>query len=278
MKNTLCLKISLQPFNPWSEILVSQLSEMNFSSFEEKDNCLLAYGNEDEININQVLNETCLNNAPITFEWTTEIFPYQNWNEKWEKEYEAIHIDNKISITAPFHNQKEYLDINVLVQAQTSFGTGHHPTTQLVISTMNKIFPFPKKILDMGTGTGVLAILAEKLGANAVTAVDIEDWSIDNAKNNAHLNESKSITFLCGDINILKNEIFDLILANINKNTLTNHVPIYSKCLNVNGLLILSGFLESDFDEMNTICIENQLILSEKNQKEGWLCLSYSKI
>jgi ribosomal protein L11 methyltransferase len=277
MNNTLALKIDVEPKNPWVEILIAELSELNFDAFEETDSGLIAYGNENNINQNEIFNQTSLANSEINYQSSIELIPYQNWNENWEQNFEPVNIEDKISILAPFHDEKFKKDINIIIQPQTSFGTGHHQTTYLMAKAMIEINHIPKKVLDMGTGTGVLAILAEKIGSDEILAIDIEDWSVENAKENLKRNKCKKINCLCGTEELIKDNNFDLILANINKNVLKSQLPTYFSCLSHKGLLLLSGFFDSDAQELIEFSEKIGFSSDKKLEKETWAMLQFVK-
>ncbi|MCO5259015.1 MAG: 50S ribosomal protein L11 methyltransferase [Crocinitomicaceae bacterium] len=246
------LNIKLQPLKPFNEIIVAQLADAGFESFVNTDEGVLAYGQVQETSVERALKETFLGEEreDVSFSFESQIIEHQNWNAVWESDFEPVYVEELASILAPFHDKSIAKGIIVEIQPKMSFGTGHHQTTWMMSKALFDLHPFPKKVLDMGTGTGVLAILAEKLGATAILAIDIEDWSAENTVENAERNQCKHIETKCGDVDLISGTKFDTILANINKNVLKAHIPFYAQSLNDGGVLLLSGFFDSDTDEL----------------------------
>jgi ribosomal protein L11 methyltransferase len=158
-----------------------------------------------------------------------------------------------------------------------SFGTGHHQTTRLMCSFLLNEDVNSKKVLDMGTGTGILAILAEQLEANSILAVDIEDWSVENTLENADRNACSKIEGRCGDIDSILEKEFDIILANINRNILLRHLPSYSEKLSKNGILFLSGFFNSDSEDLKQAAMQEGLSFIDQKSEENWCALKFQK-
>jgi ribosomal protein L11 methyltransferase len=276
--DTLELKIDLVPREPWTGILIAELSELGFDGFMETKTGLLAYSSS-EIDADKVLNLTGLLDAErVTYSIDKKIIPYQNWNAEWEAQFDPVYIDDKATIVAPFHTDSVIKGIKVLIEPQMSFGTGHHQTTWMMSRELFEWKGLPNRILDMGSGTGVLAIIAEKLGSEYILAVDIESEALKNIEHNAKLNACTRIEAKCGDIDILDRELpFGLILANINKNVLKNHMSRYSELLNAKGQLWLSGFFTSDVDELRKFAEELGFNYLEQKEREGWAILKLEK-
>jgi ribosomal protein L11 methyltransferase len=188
-----------------------------------------------------------------------------------------VFVEDKLTIIAPFHDPRLVKGMEIIIQPQMSFGTGHHQTTWMMTKAMLEFSPFPKKVLDMGTGTGVLAILAEKLGASTITAIDIESWSVENTIENLARNACTNATSLCGDIELIDGMEFDIILANINKNVLKLHMLSYAKHLVDHGTLIISGFFETDVDELIEVARLQSLEFVKKLTKETWAAVQFIK-
>ncbi len=275
--NTLALKVGLNPRQPWTDILIAQLSELNFDAFEETEKGFIAYGPEDKIDRQELFEITAFNGQGFEYEIEFESIPAQNWNASWEADFQPVFVGEKLSVLAPFHDQALAREINILIQPKMSFGTGHHQTTWMMANAMLEMNTMPEKVLDMGTGTGVLAILAEKLGASEILAIDIEEWSVENTLENAGRNGCKAITALHGDVDLLKNLKFGLILANINKNVLKSHINSYLAALNPQGKIMLSGFFDSDCDEMIRFCENAGLKFVDWQNKETWAQLTFTK-
>ena len=275
--NTLALKVELSPKQPWTETLIAQLSELHFDAFEETEKGFVAYGDESKIDKEELLEITAFNGQGFEYSLEFESIPPQNWNAAWESDFKPVFVGEKLSILAPFHDQSLAKEINILIQPKMSFGTGHHQTTWMMANAMLEEGKMPPSVLDMGTGTGVLAILAEKLGAREIFAIDIESWSVENTLENAERNGCKSIKALHGDVNLLKNLKFDLILANINKNVLKSQLNSYLSALNAPGKIMLSGFFESDSEEMIQAAENLGLKFVHKQAKESWAQLTFKK-
>lgn len=273
------LKVEIFPRDPWAGVLVAQLAENGYESFVDTDTGIFAYAPKDSVDTENPLKNTVLESPKDELSINVEIqlIPHQNWNELWESEFEPVEIENLLTIMAPFHKLENPAGMVVEIMPRMSFGTGHHQTTWMMSRALFDVHPFPFKVLDMGTGTGVLAIIAEKLGAGEVLAVDIEEWSVENAEENALRNQCKNIQFLCGDLDVVKTEGYELILANINKNVLKVHLPEYSKKISQNGRLFLSGFFHSDCEELIALAgevgFEKKCILTRDN----WAAIEFQK-
>jgi len=273
------LTINVTPKEPWTEIIIADLADKGFESFVETDEGLLAYAKSSDINVENPILGTILNETDLNFNYQMEvkIIPHQNWNAVWEADFKPVVVEEYCTILAPFHDQSNITGMPIIIQPKMSFGTGHHQTTWMMSKALFELDFQPKTVLDMGTGTGVLAFISEKLGAERIVAVDIEDWSVENTIENAERNECTKIEAICGDIDKVPDLGYDLILANINKNILKAHLPSYSNLLKRGGTLLLSGFFESDADEL--LAVANPLGLEKKGSlnKEEWCCLSLTK-
>lgn len=275
--DTLELTIELNPIEPWSDIVIAELSELGFDSFVTTRTGIQAYA-DSGINVQEVIEQTSLKDNPdVKYELSQVVIKHQNWNAQWEKSFDPVHVDDKVSIIAPFHDQDDIQGMKVIIQPQMSFGTGHHQTTWLMSKILFDLPQLPNRILDMGTGTGVLAIICEKLGAKDILAVDIEDWSAENAILNAGLNDCSKIEVVCGDIDVVKQGDFGLIIANINKNILKAHMKHYSELLVQEGVLLLSGFFHSDVDEMTEFTRQFGLNLERFETREEWAVMQLTK-
>jgi len=275
--DTLELKIDVSPKNPWSDVLVAELSELGFDSFVDTEEGILAYA-PAEINLNDVLAKTSvLGDNDGTFTTSHQIIPHQNWNAKWESDFYPVYVEEYATILAPFHDANDAKGMKVVIQPQMSFGTGHHQTTWMMTKALFELDSMPDNVLDMGTGTGVLAIVAENLGAKRILAIDIEDWSAENAELNANSNGCSNIEVKCGDIDLVGDEQFGLIIANINKNILKAHMSSYASALNPNGTLLLSGFFNSDVEEMTEFAMQYGLKKVKLFGKDEWAAIQLTK-
>src|SRR6476661_803457 len=235
------------PVQPGSEILMATISEQGFESFNETPTGFTAYiteENEKYLNLDIRFDD-------FTFTYSIEKIEDTNWNAEWEKNFEPVFVDDLVCIRAPFHEPARNVKHEIVIMPKMSFGTGHHQTTRLMCREMFSHDLKNKRVLDMGCGTGILAILAKMRGAEEVLGIDIDQWSVENAIENCQTNNFADIRILKGDYDLLKNEKpFDVILANINKNILKKHLPAYAAALKSGGLLFLSGFFVTDADEL----------------------------
>ncbi|MDX1446744.1 50S ribosomal protein L11 methyltransferase [Lishizhenia sp.] len=273
------LDIKLSPVSPWDDIIVSQLAELGFESFTNDKTGVKAYGPTADVNMDEVMAQTLLGNVPegLDLSFTQNTIAEQNWNATWEADFEPVFVEDKLSILAPFHDASVAKGMVVEIQPQMSFGTGHHQTTWLMSKALFDENLEGKRVLDVGSGTGVLAIVAKKLGAGFTMGTDIEEGAVENAIENQGRNDIDDITFLLGDIDVVKEDNFDLLLANINKNVLKAHMPTYASLLKSGGKLKLSGFFESDVDELVTIAAQNGFTKEGVLLKEGWAVIQLIK-
>jgi len=260
--------------DPWNEVVIAALSDLGFDSFVEFESGVEAYIDENKFEQNR-LNEGILSEIEkqTKTETTIEKIPFQNWNAVWESDFHPVFVEDKLTILAPFHDHSIALGLSIVIQPQMSFGTGHHQTTWMMSKILLEMNTMPNRVLDMGTGTGVLAILAEKLGAKDVLAIDIEPWSVENTIENAKRNNCENIKAFCGDIDLIDGHKFDLILANINKNILKSHMGQYANALESKSKLVLSGFFDSDSEELINYANQYGLIFDSKIEKETWAAL-----
>ena len=267
------------PFEPWNEILVASLSDVGFESFMEDENELLAYissQNEEVSSINALLN-SFNENKEMTLTWVRKNIEHQNWNALWEADFEPVFVDDRLSIVAPFHGASVRKNHVIEIDPKMSFGTGHHQTTFLMCQQILSLELGDKLVLDMGTGTGVLAILAEQLGAREIIAIDIESWSVENTKWNAERNGCTKIDAIEGGASLIPLLNFDFVFANINKNILKDQLPIYSQVLSEGGTLLLSGFFNSDVSELLFVAEKLNLVLESVHEKETWALIKLQK-
>jgi ribosomal protein L11 methyltransferase len=271
------LEIKVNPRQPITDLLISELAELGFESFVETEAGFLAYipAKEFTESLLSPIENIGENTAGIS--WTKKLIPAQNWNAEWEKSYEPIRIGNELLIRAPFHPAEKNIKIDLEIQPQQSFGTGHHPTTRLMAQKLLTMRLVGRYILDMGCGTGVLAILAGKLGAAEVLGIDIETNAVNNAKENVQRNNAMHITIEEGTENKIASRKFDIVLANINKNVLVNAMPAYANALNKNGELLISGFFTTDADELVNAAAGSGLKFESKQNEAEWALLHFKK-
>ncbi len=267
---------SVAPKELGSEILVAELGELPFESFIESDSGIVAYIQKPLCTPDILENLHILSSPEFVISYTIEEIEQVNWNEEWEKNFEAIDVDGTCHVRAPFHPKTE-AKFDIVIEPKMSFGTGHHETTHMMIQHLLETDVVDKKTLDMGCGTAILAILAEMKGANPIDAIDIDNWCYQNSIENAERNNCHSISVYEGDAALLKDKHYDLIIANINRNILLNDMQAYVDCLNKNGILLLSGFYEEDIPFIAASCTEKGLTYIKKFQRNNWVSLKYVK-
>ncbi|PXY42312.1 50S ribosomal protein L11 methyltransferase [Flavobacterium cheongpyeongense] len=265
---------TVEPKELGSEILIAELGEKAFESFTETENGISAFVKKDLWDENILDDIYILQSQEFKIEYTVEEIDQVNWNEEWEKNFEAIDVDGKCHVRAPFH-PKTNAEFDIVIEPKMSFGTGHHETTHMMIQHLLEIDVKDLKTLDMGCGTAILAILAEMKGAKPIDAIDIDNWCYLNSIENAERNNCQHISVYEGDAALLTNKKYDLIIANINRNILLNDMQSYADCLNPKGILLLSGFYEEDIPFINASCTEKGLTYVKKFQRNNWVSLKY---
>ena len=276
------VNITLGQNDPFRDLLVDALgNEGPYDSFVETPDGLKAYVQEslfDEAWLKGQIEEMrTLTGCTYTF----EALPDKNWNEEWEKQHTPVLVEaeggKKVWVRAPFHEHRDDVDYEIEIEPKMSFGTAHHPTTHLMLSYLTELDIAGRKVLDMGCGTAVLAILAKKRGADYVEAIDIDEWAYNNALENAQRN-GVEITVRIGDATLLGDRRFDLIIANINRNILLADMAAYARVLQPGGTLLLSGFYESDVPVLQQHAESLGLRLDQQKVRQSWTALRLTKI
>ncbi len=265
MEDYLKIEISVTSIEA-SEILMANLSAINFYAFEEEQNLLIAYISEndfDEQELKNILSEKNIYKI-IDIEKT-------NWNEKWESEFEPVIVNDFVAVRAAFHQQIKNIKHEIIITPKMSFGTAHHPTTYLMLEQMEHIDFKNKTVLDFGTGTGILAILAKKLGAKKVTAIDNDKWSITNAAENFLANGIHNIELIKKD-DINGFDQYDIILSNINLNIILANSYAFKK-ISKHTQILLSGFLKKDERAIVNAFIAEGFVFEKIKQREEWICI-----
>jgi ribosomal protein L11 methyltransferase len=266
---------NVSPKEPATEMLIAQLGYVGFESFVEQDHGVTAYIQKQEWN-SKILDDVFLlhsNEFNITFEHNEIV--QTNWNEEWEKNFNPIQVDDLVSIRAPFH-ANPLLQFDIVIEPKMSFGTGHHETTHMMVQHLLALDLDTKKVLDMGCGTGILAIFAEMKGAKPIDAIDIDRWCYENSLENIQRNNCNHITVYEGDASVLK-EKYDVIIANINRNILLSDMKTYTDCLNENGVLLLSGFYKEDIVIIEDEVTKHGVTFETMIQRNNWVALKYVK-
>lgn len=271
--NYIEVNFTLNPVQPYAEILTAELSDLPFDSFVETDSGLLAYiplkdFKEEDLKLLEFIQQKT---AEVNY--TLKEIETENWNEKWESNFPPVYVNKKCTIRAPFHEKQDGITYDILVSPKMAFGTGHHQTTAQVANRLFSIDLQNKSLLDMGCGTAILAIIAQKLGANPIIAIDIDEWATENAVENCALNQCQNIEILTGDASLLPGRKFDIIIANINRNILLQDMQHYAACLNANGILLLSGFYEEDIPALLEEAAKYGLKENHRASKDKWSIL-----
>ena len=273
------IKVTFSVPEDFADILIAELNECHYDSFAAEGDQLDAYV------VKEYFDEKCLQDLVFKYkelipvEYRFEDLEEKNWNEEWEKNFEPVRIANRCMIRASFHKQDPDYPLEIVINPKMSFGTGHHETTSLMIENQLNIDHQDKVIMDAGSGTGILAILAEKLGACSVDAFDIEDWAFNNMEENVQLNNCNTISVKQGTIETLDlKEQYDILLANINKNVLLDEIPRYAEKLKKDGILLLSGFYKTDQEDISVKAGSYKLKLEKESCKNNRVCLVFSKL
>ncbi|MBS1646742.1 MAG: 50S ribosomal protein L11 methyltransferase [Bacteroidetes bacterium] len=276
--NYTCVTFVVHPPEPGSEILASALAQHAFESFVFTENGFDAFVLQSEYNEAWVL-ELKSEFPNLAFTHQTKSIAKQNWNEEWERNFTPVLIEPHAQIRASFHPAPAPPLMDILIEPKMSFGTGHHATTKLMTQAL---FEYPikgKNVLDVGCGTGILSIAAKKLEASKVLGFDIDEWSIENARENRQLNglAKTEIDFFQGTIQKIEGSLFDVVLANINRNILLKEMPQYAAALNKGGLLFLSGFFVADAPDLIAAAETCGLSFLTQNSDNEWTMLAFNK-
>jgi ribosomal protein L11 methyltransferase len=264
----------VRPLHPAVEILVAQLAEVGFESFLETDEGLTAYIKKEDWQESLLTDIQVLKSEDFNISFTCEAIEQTNWNAEWEKNFDPIVVDNMCTVRAPFHTSFD-TPYDIVIEPKMSFGTGHHETTHLMIQQLLNTDLNGRSVLDMGCGTGVLAILAEMKGARTIDAIDIDNWSYLNTLENVERNKCRHISVFEGDTELIIDKKYDVVIANINRNVLLNDMHAYATSLNANGMVFLSGFYLEDLPVIERECNRHMLKLQEKLEKNNWVSLKF---
>lgn len=256
------------------QVLVANLSELGYTGFEEADNALIAYIPSDEFDREQLDEVANFHKLSVNIEDVKD----QNWNAAWESNFEHVLVEGFCLVRADFHDTVADVPYEIIITPKMSFGTGHHATTQLMMQGMKDIDFKNKVVFDFGTGTGILAILAQKLGASEVLAIDSDEWSFENATENIEKNSAERVTIKKGSIeNVDPTNKFDVVLANINRNILVTYMKQLVALTNSGGIVLLSGLLTDDELLVKNEAIESGLQYIETNKLNNWITIKLKK-
>ena len=268
---------TISPKEPATEILIAELGNVGFESFVETENGVTAYIQKADYTPTILEAIYILNSEEFAITHTLKEVAQTNWNAEWEKNFTPIQVDNSVSIRAPFH-ENPHLQYDIVIEPKMSFGTGHHETTHMMVQHLLNLDLKGKKTLDMGCGTGILAIFAEMKGANPIDAIDIDNWCYENSIENVASNNCSNIHVFEGDSSLLKEKEYDVIIANINRNILLDDMSVYNNSLKENGVLLLSGFYKEDIEVIDKEVSKFGLKLENFLERNNWVALKYNKL
>ena len=276
MSNSIYIEYNFKvvPVQPASDILIAELGEVQFESFVETEEGVLAYIKKEDWNPEILRDLSILKNTLFQIDFDYTEIEQENWNATWEQNFNPIQVGDKCVVRAPFHKKPD-VEFDIVIEPKMSFGTGHHETTHMMLQYILDHDLKGKSVLDMGSGTGVLAILAAKKGAAAIDAIDIDNWCYLNAMENVERNNCEHIRVYEGTADLLVDQRYDVIIANINRNILLADIPIYVQCLAKGGILFLSGFYREDIPMISEKCGEVGLKFENNLEKNNWVAVKY---
>ena len=274
MRDYIEVIIATEPVSEeFAELVMAEIESLGFESFVYEDDVLKAYipvDSFDERRLRVILGGFD-NSTEFSYSYIVNHIGYQNWNALWESSFDPVIIGNKCVIKASFHKDLPRARYNITIDPKMAFGTGHHNTTALMVESMFALDIKGRDVLDIGTGTGILAILAAKMGASKVHAIDIDITAVESTRENIVKNRvARRITPMCGDASLLVSAKYDLILANINRNILLGDMSTYSMALRSGGTLLISGFYEEDIDMLLIEAKKYSLDLVDKKIRDRW--------
>lgn len=271
------IQVKITCLEEYREILIAELSAVGFDSFLETDTGIEAYVLQDQFvrtDFDEIITSY---RGPAALSVEEGILPKVNWNEEWEKNYDPIAVEDLVYIRASFHASQPGFRYEIVINPKMSFGTGHHATTFQLVALLGKIDHHGKRVLDVGSGTGILAIMAHLLGAKQVEAFDIDSWCVDNGNENFELNGVPTRMGLGTIRSVQPKGPYELVLANINKNVLLDELAIYASLLSTEGLLLLSGFYSEDIEDLVQAASGHGLHLINQTTKDNWAALCLQK-
>ncbi|MFC2482464.1 MAG: 50S ribosomal protein L11 methyltransferase, partial [Capnocytophaga granulosa] len=265
------------PTEMGAEILMAELAEVGFDSFEDTPTGIKAYIPKDSWNEHILQDIYLLSNPEFTISYQITEIEQVNWNEEWEKNFSPIVVEDLCTVRANFHPVPN-TRYDIVITPKMSFGTGHHETTYMMLQQLLPLSLEGAKVLDMGCGTGILAIMAALRGAHDIIAIDIDPWCVENATENVQQNNCSFITIKEGDVSLIAGEKYNLILANINRNILLSDIPAYTQALLPQGLLLVSGFYEEDLPAIKEKCQEVGLTYLSHIERNRWVSAKFQRL
>ncbi|EPD29690.1 ribosomal protein L11 methyltransferase [Capnocytophaga granulosa] len=268
---------TVSPTEMGAEILMAELAEVGFDSFEDTPTGIKAYIPKDSWNEHILQDIYLLSNPEFTISYQITEIEQVNWNEEWEKNFSPIVVEDLCTVRANFHPVPN-TRYDIVITPKMSFGTGHHETTYMMLQQLLPLSLEGTKVLDMGCGTGILAIMAALRGARDITAIDIDPWCVENATENVQQNDCSFITIKEGDVSLIAGEQYNLILANINRNILLSDIPAYTQALLPQGLLLVSGFYVEDLPAIKEKCQEVGLTYLSHIERNRWVSAKFQRL
>ncbi|MFT3885920.1 MAG: 50S ribosomal protein L11 methyltransferase [Flavobacteriales bacterium] len=267
----------IAPLEPWREILLVELADRGFDTFEETPHGLKAYIPSERFDRSMLHNVLVLRDPHVHVSHTVHEVPHRNWNEEWERSFQPVEVGKAVRIRAEFHPHVEGFDEEIVITPRMAFGTGHHATTRMMVEAMLALDLRGQDVCDLGCGTAVLAILAERRGARSVFAVDIDEHAVLNARENLRLNGCHAVVVEKGDVRLLRPASYGVILANIERNTLLRDMAAMRDALLPGGALLLSGFIQRDRDVMVQAVKDAGLSPAENLAQGEWALIGCRK-
>lgn len=274
--NYIELQLNVSP--DYTDILTAELAELGFESFVETDEGLNAYVTETDFDEQAIQELVDKYGSQTAIAYEVSSLEKRNWNAEWERDYEPIEVASQVRVRASFHKMDARFRYDIVINPKMSFGTGHHETTAMMLEQQLSLDFGEKTVLDVGSGTGILAILAAKMGAKSVLAFDIEEWAVENARENAEMNDCPQITVFQGTVDDVGPESrYNVVLANINRNVLLAEIPTYTNLLAEKGYLVVSGFYEHDAPDIQQKSIESGLSVVNQMTNRDWTSIVFQK-
>jgi ribosomal protein L11 methyltransferase len=268
------IQVTIQmPVAALREVLIAELSNAGFDGFEETDDALIAFVQPEQY------EEAYLAALAVQhqFAYTAQSLEDKNWNQVWEENFEPVIVPGVCTVRAHFHDITVTTPYDIQITPKMSFGTGHHATTKLMMMQMSQTDFKGKQVFDFGTGTGILAILAEMMGAVSVLAIDNDEWSYDNSKENAERNNCKHISLMHGSLEMVPAQEFDVVLANINRNILLYYMDALFSFTRAGGTILMSGLLKDDEEVIMLSATLAGFNFSARNEMGGWIMIAFTK-
>jgi len=260
------------------DLFISDLADLGFDTFEDSEDGFTAFIVKDNFNEQQLKELLSFYAADFLTEYTLKDVADENWNAEWEKNFSPLVIDDICYVRATFHEPQPLYPYEIVIDPKMAFGTGHHQTTTMVMQYILATDVKNKNILDMGCGTGILAILAAKLGAKSLLAIDYDDICYQSTIENAALNHVNNLKALCGSKEVIPDDEFDIIFANINRNILLDQILRYAEVLKPGGKIFFSGFyLEPDLQMIKEECAKYGIKYIDHKQNGDWVAAQFEK-